>query len=220
MISRWHGLVVLMLLLLLPAGAVGQVSPPAVGSPTGGAGPVTSQAPAIPAAGVGDDYVIGHGDTIQVFVWRNPELTVTVPVRPDGKISTPLVEDMPATGKTPAQLARDIEARLAEYIRTPQVNVIVTTAQSFFGRVTVIGQVRNPGSYGYRQGMKVLDLVLAAGGLSEFAAGNRARLIRTEADGRRTEQKVRLKSLLEGGKLKENVDIRPGDTLIVPEALL
>lgn len=175
-------------------------------------------AEAAPAAGTDSNYIIGPGDAIQVFVWRNPELSVSVPVRPDGKVSTPLVEDMVAVGKTPTQLARDIEARLAEYIRSPQVNVIVTAPQSAFSRITVIGQVGAPGPVAYREGMTVLDVILGAGGLGQFAAGNRAKLIRKDADGNPIEFRVRLKDLVQEGKLKENRDVQPGDVLIVPES--
>jgi polysaccharide export outer membrane protein len=164
-------------------------------------------------------YIIGPGDTIQIFVWRNPELTVTVPVRPDGKVSTPLVEDIIAVGKKPSELARDIEARLSEYIRSPQVNVIVTDAQSSFSQVTVIGQVTTPQTVPYREGMRMMDLLLAVGGLTDFAAGNRAKLIRKEADGREREIKVRLKDLLTRGRLDQNFEVRPGDVLIVPESV-
>ena len=118
------------------------------------------------------------GDSLQVFIWRNAELSVTVPVRPDGKISTPLVEDMVAVGKTPSKLARDIEAVLSAYIRTPQVNVIVTNAVSTFSQVRVLGQVTTPQAVPYREGMTVLDAVLAVGGLGEFAAGNRGKIVR------------------------------------------
>lgn len=165
------------------------------------------------------DYIIGPGDSIQVFVWRNPELSVTVPVRPDGKVSTPLVEDMVAVGKKPSELARDIETRLAEYIRSPQVNIIVTNARSSFSQVTVIGQVKSPQTVPYQEGMRLLDLMLAVGGLAEFAAGNRAKLIRKDGNGNTVEMKVRLKDLLTGGKLKENIEVRPGDVLIVPESI-
>jgi polysaccharide export outer membrane protein len=181
--------------------------------------PAAAEAPPAVDPGVPPDYIIGPGDAINVFVWRNPELSVSVPVRPDGKISTPLVEDMVAVGKTPSQLARDMEAVLAEYIRNPQVNIIVTAPVSAFSRVTAIGQVGTPGSFAYREGMRVLDLVLAAGGLSQFAAGNRARLVRNEESGKRVEIKVRLKDLMEKGRLEDNVEVRPGDVLVVPEAL-
>lgn len=175
-------------------------------------------AAAPPAATTGPDYLIGPGDTIQVFVWRNPELSVSVPVRPDGKVSTPLIEDLVAVGKTPSQLARDMEAKLAEYIRSPQVNVIVTNPQSSFSKITVVGQVTTPGAVPYREGMTALDVVLAVGGLAEFAAGNRAKLVRKDANGKTVEKRVRLDDLVKKGRLKENVDMMPGDVLIVPES--
>jgi polysaccharide export outer membrane protein len=176
-----------------------------------------------PVAGVqqfdiSSNYIVGPGDTIQIFVWRNPELSVSVPVRPDGKVSTPLVEDMVAVGKTPSQLARDIETKLSEYIRNPQVNVIVTGAQSTFSQITVIGQVGEPKSVPYREGMTVLDVVLAVGGLGEFAAGNRSKLIRKDANGKAIERRVKLADLVKKGRLKENIAVRPGDVLIVPES--
>ena len=166
-----------------------------------------------------DNYVIGPGDTIQVFVWRNPELSVSVPVRPDGKVSTPLVEDIVAVGKTPSQLARDMEARLAEYIRSPQVNIIVSNPVSRLSQVQVIGQVGKPGAVPYREGMTVLDVILEAGGLTEFAAGNRTKLLRKEESGETREIRIKLESLLKKGKIDENVDVQPGDLLLVPESL-
>lgn len=162
-------------------------------------------------------YVIGPGDSVQVFVWRNPELSVTVPVRPDGKISTPLVEDLVAVGKTPSQLAREIEKALAEYIRSPQVNIIVTNPVSTFSQVKVIGEVVTPQSMPFREGLTVLDVVLAVGGLTEFAAGNRAKIVRQE-NGKTVEIKVKLEALVRKGKVDENKALRPGDVLIVPES--
>lgn len=173
--------------------------------------------PGAPAAGanVGSDYVIGPGDVIQVFVWRNDELTVEVPVRPDGKISTRLVEDMVAVGKTPSELARDIEKVLAEYVRSPQVNIIVTKPVSAFSQVKIMGQVKDPQALAFREGMTVLDAVLAVGGLAEFAAGNRAKLIRTE-NGRQKEYRLRLGKLVNDGDMTQNLPLRPGDVLLVP----
>ncbi|MEI2787983.1 MAG: XrtA/PEP-CTERM system exopolysaccharide export protein [Steroidobacteraceae bacterium] len=142
-------------------------------------------------AAADSEYIIGPGDSLQVFIWRNAELSVTVPVRPDGKISTPLVEDMVAVGKTPSQLARDIEAVLAAYIRTPQVNVIVTNAVSTFSQVRVLGQVTTPQAVPYREGMTVLDAILAVGGLGEFAAGNRGKIVRV-VNGKSQDIKVRI----------------------------
>ncbi len=171
--------------------------------------------PAVPA--VAADYLIGPGDTVQVFVWRNPELTVTVPVRPDGKISTPLVEDMVAVNKTPSHLARDIEKVLAEYVKAPQVNVIVTQPASAYSQIKIMGQVQHPQALPYREGMMVLDAVLAVGGLTQFAAGNRAKIMRSE-DGKSQEIKVKLGKLLDGGDMSQNVALKPGDVLLIPES--
>jgi polysaccharide export outer membrane protein len=172
-----------------------------------------------PAAQVAPDYIIGPGDTLQVFVWRNPELTVTMPVRPDGKISSPLVEDMVAVGKTPSILARDIEKVLSEFVRTPQVNVIVTVPAGLMSQVKAVGQLRQPQAFSFREGMRVLDLVLAAGGMTDFAAGNRAKLVRTE-DGKNVEVRVRLGNLINKGDMSQNLPLRPGDVLLVPESRL
>jgi polysaccharide export outer membrane protein len=173
-------------------------------------------AAAAPAV-VPNDYVIGPGDILQVFVWRNPELTSTVPVRPDGKISTPLVEDMVAVGKNPSALARDIEKVLGEYVRSPQVNVIVTQPASVFSQVKVIGQVAHPQALPFREGMKVLDAVLAVGGLSQFAAGNRAKIVR-EVNGKQTEIHLKLNKLLNSGDMSQNLGLKPGDVLMIPES--
>jgi polysaccharide export outer membrane protein len=170
-----------------------------------------------PAAEATGDYRIGPGDSLQVFVWRNPDLTVTVPVRPDGKISTPLVEDMVAVGKTPSGLARDIEKALAEYVKAPQVNVIVTQPASVFSQVKVIGQVLHPQALPYHDGMTVLDAVLAVGGLGQFAAGNRSHVVR-ELKGKQTELKVKLEALVNDGDMSQNLALRPGDVLVVPES--
>jgi polysaccharide export outer membrane protein len=177
--------------------------------------PVMAAETAAPAA-VSPDYRIGPGDTLKVSVFQNDELTATLPVRPDGKISTPLVEDMVAVGKTPSQLARDIEKSLAEYIKAPKVSVVVTIALSVYSQVKVIGQVKIPQSLPYRDGMTVLDAVLAVGGLSQFAAGNRARLVRAE-NGKQSEIKIKLDALLNDGDMKQNLALRPGDVLVVPE---
>lgn len=183
--------------------------------------PESSEAPAqaAPAASAVDpQYVIGPGDTVQVFVWRNPELTVTVPVRPDGKISTPLVEDVIAVGKTSSQLAREVERVLGEYIRSPQVNIIVTNAASAYSQIKVIGEVASPQSVPYREGITAMDVVLAVGGLTAFAAGNRAKIIRKTEDGKPKEIKVKLESLLRKGKIAENQPMYPGDVLVVPQS--
>jgi polysaccharide biosynthesis/export protein len=164
-----------------------------------------------------NDYRIGPGDTLQIFVWRNPELTVAVPVRPDGKISTPLVSDMEAVGKTPSQLAKDLEGVLSEYVRSPKVNVIVSQATSTFSQVKVVGQVIKPQSVAFREGLTVMDVMLQVGGLGEFAAGNRAKIVRT-TDGQQTEIKVRLVDLLNKGDMKQNQLLKPGDVIVVPQS--
>jgi polysaccharide export outer membrane protein len=166
---------------------------------------------------VSPNYLIGPGDSLHVFVFQNEELSVTVPVRPDGKISTPLVEDMVAVGKTPSQLARDIEKSLSEYVKSPKVNVVVMGAMSIYSQVKVIGQVKTPQSLPFRDGMTVLDAVLAVGGLGQFAAGNRAHLVRTE-NGKQTEIKVKLDALVNNGDMKQNLPLKPGDVLVVPES--
>lgn len=163
-------------------------------------------------------YIVGPGDVLQVFVWRNPELSTTIPVRPDGKISTPLVEDMIAVGKTPSQLARDIEGILSQYIRSPQVNIIVSQPNSVFSQVRVIGEVGRPQGIPYREGMTVLDAVLAAGGIGQFAAGNRARIIRTEK-GKQREIPVKLADLVNKGDLRQNLPMQAGDVLVVPQSM-
>jgi polysaccharide export outer membrane protein len=173
-------------------------------------------APTVVPPAVSPDYRIGPGDTLKVSVFQNDELTATLPVRPDGKISTPLVEDMVAVGKTPSQLARDIEKSLSQYIKSPKVSVVVTIALSVYSQVKVIGQVKFPQSLPYRDGMTVLDAVLAVGGLSQFAAGNRARLVRTE-NGKQTEIKVKLDALLNSGDMTQNLALKPSDVLVVPE---
>ncbi|HET7756215.1 MAG TPA: XrtA/PEP-CTERM system exopolysaccharide export protein [Steroidobacteraceae bacterium] len=189
--------------LLVPALALAQGAAPPTATP--------------PAAAESSEYLIGPGDTLDVFVWRNPDLSVSVPVRPDGKISTPLVEDMKAVGKTPTQLARDIEKALAVYVRSPQVNVIVSKPASAFSQVKVIGQVAKPAAVPYREGMTVLDAVLAVGGLSNFAAGNRAHLVRTE-NGKQVDIRVKLDALMNNGDMSQNLKLRPGDVLVVPES--
>jgi polysaccharide export outer membrane protein len=181
------------------------------------AGPIWAGVEPVAPAPVTADYLIGPGDNLHVFVFQNDELSVTVPVRPDGKISTPLVEDMVAVGKTPSQLARDIEKRLAEYVKSPKVNVVVMGAMSVFSQVKVIGQVLHPQALPYRDGMTVLDAVLAVGGLGQFAAGNRARIVRNE-NGKQTEIKIKLDALVNSGDMTQNLALRPGDVLVVPES--
>ncbi|MCL4721059.1 MAG: polysaccharide export protein [Gammaproteobacteria bacterium] len=183
----------------------------------------TGSAPATPAAAapvLSDRYVIGPGDSLQIFVWQHPEVSTQVAVRPDGRISTPLVEDMVAVGKTPTELSRDLEGSLAQYIRTPTVNVIVTSFLGTFGsQVRVVGQAALPQALPYRQDMTVLDVMIAVGGLTPNAAGNRAKIVRREND-QTVEIKVKLNDLLNKGRIDANVAMRPGDVLIIPESLL
>ena len=177
-------------------------------------------APSLPASALPDDtdYIIAPGAVLSVFVWQHPDLSSTVPVRPDGKISTPLVEDMPAAGKTPTQLARDMEGVLATYIRQPTVNIIMQQAAAYFDQqIRVVGQAANPQALPYRDGMTLVDVMIAVGGLGPFAAGNRAKLVRITPDGP-VEATVRLDDLLNRGDMRQNVAVRPGDTLIIPEA--
>jgi polysaccharide export outer membrane protein len=162
-------------------------------------------------------YLIGAGDNINISVWRNPEVSVSVPVRPDGKITTPLVEDLQAAGKTSTELARDIEKALEKYIQQPMVTVIVT---SFVGpysqQIRVIGQAARPQALAYRQGMSLMDVLIAVGGITDFAAGNKANIIRT-VDGTRRALPVRLHDLLRKGDISANVAVLPGDVLVIPE---
>ncbi len=169
-------------------------------------------------SGRGPLYEIGPGDNLQIFVWENPELSVTVPVRPDGHIKTPLVEDLPAAGRTPTELARDMEESLSRFVRNPVVTVIVS---GFVGQpdaqIRVVGEATEPQALLYRERMTLLDVMIAVGGLTEFAAGNRAKLIR-ERGGKRRAETVRLDDLIREGDITADVAVRPGDILIIPEA--
>ncbi|MEM7432687.1 MAG: XrtA/PEP-CTERM system exopolysaccharide export protein [Pseudomonadota bacterium] len=184
----------------------------------GSAPPQASESDIAAVSGKGD-YQIGPGDTLNIFVWRNDDLSVTVPVRPDGKISTPLVEDMEAVGKTPSELARDMEEVLAEYIRSPRVNVIVEGfVGTFSEQVRVLGQAAQPQSIPYRERMTLLDVMIEVGGLTEFASGNRSKLVRV-VDGQTQEYRVRLDDLVNKGDLDQNMLMQPGDVIIIPEAI-
>lgn len=163
-------------------------------------------------------YLIGPLDNLQIFVWRNPELSTTIPVRPDGRISMPLIEDLQAANKTPTELARDVEKVLSEFVQNPVVTVIVTGFNGPFDQqVRVVGEASSPQAIPYREKMTVLDVMIAVGGLTEFAAGNRAVIIRTSKGKKRT-YRVRLDDLLKDGDVTANVDILPGDVLIVPQS--
>lgn len=167
-----------------------------------------------------EGYRIGVDDVVQVSVWRNPDLSVTVPVRPDGKISVPLVGDVMAGGYTPMEVAAKIKAKLATYIRDPVVTVILTQLRSheFLARVRVVGAVRTPRSLPYRQGMTVLDAVLEAGGVNDFAAPDRTTVHRKIGNNNEV-FKVHLGRLLTKGGQDDNISLRPGDIIAVPERL-
>ena len=163
-------------------------------------------------------YLIGPGDSLNIFVWRHPEVSIQVPVRPDGRISSPLVEDLVAVGKTPTQLARDIEKVLGIYIKQPRVTVIIAG----FGlassqQIRVVGEVAQPQSLQYKENITLLDVMIAVGGITDFAAGNSASIIRT-IDGKQQQFRVRLMDLLKDGDIGANVEMMPGDIIIVPEA--
>jgi polysaccharide export outer membrane protein len=176
------------------------------------------EAPAPMPAPVETEYRIGPGDSLQVFVWNHPELSVTIPVRPDGKISTPLIENMVAEGKTPSALSRDMEVALGQYVRSPTVNVIVTTfVGAYSEQIRVVGQAQQPRSLPYRANMTLLDVMIEVGGLAEFAGGNRAMVLRREGD-QQLRIPVRLSDLLQDGDISANMPMRPGDVLIIPES--
>jgi polysaccharide biosynthesis/export protein len=182
-------------------------------------GPGSSDAPRIdPQAQAVEAYRIGVDDVIRVAVWQNPDLNVTVPVRPDGRISVPLVGDVEAGGRTPEEVSTEITGKLENYVRNPQVTVIVDQLRSheYLARVRVTGAVRTPISIPYRQGMTVLDAVLAAGGTNEFAAADRTELYRKEGAATRA-YAVRLDRILQQGKLDTNYPVQPGDVITVPE---
>ena len=186
---------------------VGHVGP----APAGAAAP-------IPGAPVPtNEYIIGPGDMIQIFVWHNPDLSASVPVRPDGKVSIPLVEDIPSAGKTPTQLAREIEDRLRKFVQEPTVTVIMN---GFVGlpsqQIRVVGQATQPKAVPYRTNMSVLDAMIEVGGLTTFAAGNRARLVRI-VNGEQVNTIVRLRDLLESGDLTANIPLEPGDIILIPQ---
>jgi polysaccharide export outer membrane protein len=179
----------------------------------------SSYPPAPPEASSPDyNYIVGPGDTVNIVVWRNPELSMSVPVRPDGKITAPLVEDLPAMGKDSTTLARDMEAALGKFIRDPVVTVIVT---SFVGpyseQVRVVGEAAKPQTLAYRQKMTLLDVMIAVGGVTDFANGNGTTLLRT-ADGNKQQYGLRVDDLIKRGDVSANIEMKPGDVLIVPRS--
>lgn len=169
----------------------------------------------------GEEYVIGPLDELTIFVWRNPELGANVQVRPDGRITTPLITDMPAVGKTPTMLSEDIKLQLSQYIQEPIVSVIVNKfAGTFSQQVRIVGATEKPASLPYRANMTLLDAMIAVGGLSEYASGNKARLVRFDkSTGSQKEYKLRLGDLLKKGDSKANVQLAPGDVIIIPESM-
>ena len=192
------------------------------GCATGGA-----RGPELPPAsfvtgqeGPGEEYVIGPLDELTVFVWRNPELGGKVQVRPDGRITTPLITDMPAVGKTPTMLAQDIRLQLSRYINDPIVSVIVNTATGTFSQqVRIVGATERPASLPFRANMTLLDAMIAVGGLGEYAAGNRARLVRfNRGTGEQQEYALRINDLIRRGDTSANVRLQPGDVIIIPES--
>ena len=177
-----------------------------------------SYPPAPSSAATSDyKYLIGPLDVVNIIVWRNPELSMAVPVRPDGRINTPLVEDVPALGKNPAELARELEKALSKFIRDPVVTVIVN---NFNGPTTeqirIIGEAAKPQAVAYRQDMTLLDVMIVVGGLTDFADGNKTVLIRGAENGK--QYSVRLRDLVRRGDISANVDMRPGDILIIPQS--
>lgn len=164
------------------------------------------------------DYKIGPGDSLEIFVWRQPDLSSKAPVRPDGKISVPLIEDVVAAGKTPSELGDEIEGVLAKYVQNPQVTIVVSNfVGQFAEQIRVVGQAATPQAIPYRNGMTVLDAMITAGGLSDLAAGNRSVIVR-KVDEEEVVYRVRLDDLLRNGDVGANVDLIPGDVLIIPEA--
>ena len=178
-----------------------------------------TQFPPAPSSAASSEYryLIGAGDSVNIIVWRNPELSMTVPVRPDGLITTPLVEDLPALGKDSTTLARDIEKALAKFIRDPVVTVIVT---GFFGpyseQIRVVGEAARPQTLPYRQKVTGMDVMIAVGGITDFADGNGATILRTSEGNKR--YSVRLKDLVKRGDVSANVEMKPGDVLIIPQS--
>jgi polysaccharide export outer membrane protein len=191
------------------------------------AGCATSR-PELPSAGYvggreqpGEEYMIGPLDQLSIFVWRNPELSSKVQVRPDGRITTPLVNDMPAVGKTPAMLAADMRSALGEYVKDPIVSVIVENfAGTFSQQIRVVGATEKPASIPYRANMTLLDAMISVGGLSQYAAGNRAKLVRYDrATGKSHEYQLQIANLLKHGDSRANVRLEPGDVIIIPESM-
>jgi polysaccharide export outer membrane protein len=188
---------------------------------TGNSLPAADLSAASGAEQVSENYIIGPSDELTLFVWRNQELGAHVQVRPDGRITTPLITDMVAAGKTPAQLADDIRGALSQYIQEPLVSVMVDRPQgSFSQQVRIVGATAHPAALPYRANMTLLDAMIAVGGLSEYAAGDRARLVRIDrATGNQRQYDLRIASLLRRGDIRANVRLEPGDVIIIPESM-
>jgi polysaccharide export outer membrane protein len=168
----------------------------------------------------GWSYLLGPGDSVNVFVWRNPEVSGSFPIRPDGKMTMNLIEDLQASGKTPTQLARDIEKALSKYIQEPIATVIVAGGIGpYTEQVRVLGEAEDPMAMAYREGMSLLDVMIAVGGLSDFAEGNKAYISRFAEGGKRIQLGVRLEDLVRDGDSTANVEVRPGDVLVIPESM-
>jgi len=197
------------LFCLMLVGAVGWLS---------GCAGVGSYPPAPSSAATADQlYKVGPLDSLNIVVWRNPDLSGTVAVRPDGRISSPLVQDLMAAGKTPAEIAREIEATLGKFVRDPNVTVLVTTFQGTFSeQIRIVGEATKPQAIPFRQNMTLLDVMILAGGLTDYADGNAAVLVRGSEGGK--QYSVRLKDLLKRGNIAANVDVKPGDVIIVPQS--
>jgi len=176
--------------------------------------PVGPKAPEVYSSA--PEYVIGPGDSLQVFVWRSTDLSVTVPVRPDGRFSMPLLQDVQAAGKSPSQVAEEIKRGLADYVRDPQVTVIVQTIGGGTGKVSVVGEATTPKTIVYRAGLTLMDAMIEAGGLTQFANGNDARLVRV-VNGKPKEFRLRVADLMKDGDTTANIELAPGDVIRIPE---
>jgi polysaccharide biosynthesis/export protein len=206
--------VVLALMLAVGLGACNQQTPDQAAALAAARAPIESRAPGQA------DYIIGPGDSLSIFVYRLPELSTDLPVRPDGRLSMPLISDIVAAGKTPTQLGKEIETRLKEYVRDPTVTVMV---RSFIGpssrQIRIIGEAAQPKALPYREGLTVMDVLIEAGGLTRYAAGNRAELVRRDpVTGAQQSFRLRLSDLVRNGDISQDVPVQPGDTLVIPQS--